>query len=149
MKKHVRLVIVGEGYLHDKLVEKVRGLELANAVLFTGFQMDVSEIIATFDVAVLPSFFEGMGRVLLEAMAMEKIAIGTDIPGVLDLIKHKENGLLIKPKNPKMIAKAVRYVQEDEKRAKTMAKKGRILIQKEFSAKRAAKEYAKLYKMLK
>jgi glycosyltransferase involved in cell wall biosynthesis len=66
------LVIAGEGYLRDKLSDLVDRLGLKGSVLFTGFQMDVRRIIATFDVAVLPSFFEGMGRVLLEAMAMGK-----------------------------------------------------------------------------
>jgi len=42
--------------------------------------LNVSEIIANFDVAVLPSFFEGMGRVLLEAMAMEKPVVASRAP---------------------------------------------------------------------
>nr|MBC8459425.1 glycosyltransferase family 4 protein [Deltaproteobacteria bacterium] len=75
--KDIRLVIVGEGYIYNELRNLVHMLGLKDSVLFTGFQMDVSEIIATFDVAVLPSFFEGMGRVLLEAMAMEKPVVAS------------------------------------------------------------------------
>ena len=131
---NARLVIVGEGYLLDSLREAVEGLGLADSVLFTGFQMDVSEIIATFDVAVLPSFFEGMGRVLLEAMAMEKPVVASRVGGIPDLVEDGVNGRLIPPGRVPELAGALKEILQDRALARRMGKKGRKRVTGEFSA---------------
>ncbi len=132
--KDARLVIVGEGYIYDKLLRMVETNGLRESVLFTGFQMDVSEIIATFDVAVLPSFFEGMGRVLLEAMAMEKPVVASCVGGIPDLVEHGVNGYLVRPGNVKELADALEKILNDERLARKMGREGRKRIKEQFSS---------------
>jgi len=91
------LLIVGEGYLEGKLKRHVSYLGLDTSVLFTGFQSDIPAVTAAIDIAVLPSLFEGMGRVVLEAMASGKAVIASDVGGIPDLVRHRENGLLVRP----------------------------------------------------
>ena len=103
-KPQARLVIVGEGHLMEPLKALVHQMELSDAVIFTGFLEDVPQILAIFDVAVLPSYFEGMGRVLLEAMAMEKPVVGTLVGGIPDLIEQGVNGYLVSPGNEALLS---------------------------------------------
>jgi glycosyltransferase involved in cell wall biosynthesis len=142
------LVIVGEGYLRDKLSDLVDRLGLKGSVLFTGFLMDVRRIIATFDVAVLPSFFEGMGRVLLEAMAMGKPVVASSVGGIPDLVHHGKNGLLVTPGSVSELKSALLTLIRNKALAKEMGKEGRKRISEEFSAGRMAQSIEKLYREL-
>jgi glycosyltransferase involved in cell wall biosynthesis len=146
--KDAKLVIVGEGYLYDELFRMVDTNGLRESVLFTGFQMDVSEIIATFDVAVLPSFFEGMGRVILEAMAMEKPVVASRVGGIPDLIDEGINGLLVRPGDVRELAHALEKVLSNKGLAKKMGREGRKRIQAQFSADIMVLSIEKLYREL-
>jgi glycosyltransferase involved in cell wall biosynthesis len=142
------LVIVGEGYLRDQLCSLVDRLGLKGSVLFTGFQMDVRRIVATFDVAVLPSFFEGMGRVLLESMAMGKPVVASSVGGIPDLVHHGKNGLLVTPGSVLELKSGLSTLIRDKALAKEMGKEGRKRISEEFSAGRMAQSVEKLYREL-
>jgi len=131
---NVKLVIVGEGYLKCKLKSMVSGKGLDNKVLFTGFQENVREILACVDVAVLPSYFEGMGRVLLEAMAMEKPVVGTRVGGIPDLIEDGVNGFLVEPGNVIQLAEAILRILTEKKLAHQLGLNGRRKIQSRYSA---------------
>jgi glycosyltransferase involved in cell wall biosynthesis len=131
---HAKLVIVGEGYLYEDLVAMVNRLGLKDSVLFTGFQRDVFEIMAAFDVAVLPSFFEGMGRVLLEAMAMEKPVVASRVGGIPDLVEDGINGFLVNPGKTRELGERLLKVLRDRKLARKMGKQGRKKTTDRFSA---------------
>ncbi|MGD2126413.1 MAG: glycosyltransferase family 4 protein [Desulfobacteraceae bacterium] len=146
--QQAKLVIVGEGYLHDQLTGLASRLGLADSILFTGFQMDVSEIIATFDVAVLPSFFEGMGRVLLEAMAMEKPVVASAVGGIPDLVVHGVNGFLVSPGNVGELKEAIIKTLRDKKLARKLGKEGRKKITEQFSADMMVRSIDKVYREL-
>ena len=146
--QNARLVIVGEGYLYDHLVKYVDNLGLKEAVLFTGFQSDVSEIIASFDVAVLPSFFEGMGRVLLEAMAMEKPVVASRVGGIPDLVEHGVNGFLVTPGDVDELAESLIKTLGDKELAEKMGKEGRKMISEKYSADHMVGSIERLYRDL-
>lgn len=143
-----KLVIVGEGHLYDELFRMVDTNGLRESVLFTGFQMDVSEIIATFDVAVLPSFFEGMGRVILEAMAMERPVVASRVGGIPDLIEQDVNGLLVCPGDVKELADALEKLLNDKRLARKMGREGRKRIKEQFSAHVMVQSIEKVYREL-
>jgi glycosyltransferase involved in cell wall biosynthesis len=139
------LAIVGEGYLHGKLVNLVHRLGLADSVIFTGFQMDVSEIMATFDVAVLPSLFEGMGRVLLEAMAMEKPVVASRVGGIPDLVHDGVNGILIAPGSVQELRSSLLKTLRNPVMAREMGKQGRKRIKAEFSVDTMVQSIQRVY----
>jgi glycosyltransferase involved in cell wall biosynthesis len=140
-----RLIIVGEGYLDKKLHEFVDKLGLTDSVLFTKFQANVSEIIACFDIAVLPSFFEGMGRVLLEAMAMEKPVVASRVGGIPDLVKNGINGYLTTPGDVEGLANALKKLLNDKNLAASMGKEARKGVTEKFSADTMVKSINNLY----
>ena len=101
------LLIVGEGPLEERLQAMTGELGLRHCVLFTGFQSDVPAVTAAVDVSVLPSLFEGMGRVVLEAMAAGKPVVASKTGGIPDLVRHGENGLLVQPGNVESLEAAL------------------------------------------
>jgi len=147
-KPQARLVIVGEGSLMESLKDLVTQLELSDAVIFTGFLEDVPQILATFDVAVLPSYFEGMGRVLLEAMAMEKPVVGTAVGGIPDLIEQGMNGYLVSPGSEKELAAAVLKILDDKSLALKMGQAGRRKMTDRFSAESMVRSIENVYSEL-
>ena len=147
-KPQARLVIVGEGYLMESLKALVNQLDLSDSVVFTGFLEDVPRIIATFDVAVLPSYFEGMGRVLLEAMAMEKPVVGTRVGGIPDLIEPGLNGYLVKPGSERELASAVLTILNDPGLAARMGEEGRKRMTDRFSADTMVRSIDEVYREL-
>ncbi len=72
---------------------------------------DVVPIIRDCDVLVLPSYREGLSRVILEAMAMGKPVITTDVPGCKDLVIHGRNGLLVPPRDARALQEAMHYLR--------------------------------------
>ncbi|MBW1888167.1 MAG: glycosyltransferase family 4 protein, partial [Deltaproteobacteria bacterium] len=109
------------------------------------FQMDVSEIISTFDVAVLPSFFEGMGRVLLEAMAMEKPVVASRVGGIPDLVEDGVNGFLVSPGDVRDLVNTLKKTINDRKLARKMGKEGRKRTSEQFSAGVMVRSIEKVY----
>lgn len=142
---NARLVIVGEGYLEDKLRNLVDELGINDYVIFTGFQYNVSELIACFDIAVLPSFFEGMGRVLLEAMAMGKPVVASRVGGIPDLVKDGVNGLLITPGNIEELANSMKRLLRDKSLASDIGKKGLKSVTDNFSSEIMVKSIRSVY----
>ncbi|MBW2063757.1 MAG: glycosyltransferase family 4 protein [Deltaproteobacteria bacterium] len=144
--ENARLVIVGEGYLLDELTCQVKDLGLEEFVVFTGFVEDVPGIISTFDVAVLPSFFEGMGRVLLEAMAMEKPVVASRVGGIPDLVDDGKNGFLVNPRDPDALAGSIVKLLKDRALAGSMGKAGLEKICDKYSAKQMVRAIEGVYR---
>ena len=95
--------------------------------------------------AVLPSHFEGMGRVLLEAMAMEKPVVASRVGGIPDLVQHGTNGFLVAPGDVEELADALMKTLNDKGLAEKMGKAGRKMISERFSADHMVRSIEKLY----
>jgi glycosyltransferase involved in cell wall biosynthesis len=123
------LVLVGKGDDLDdeemRLKEQVKNLGIGDKVRFLGWRSDVEEIMGCFDVFVLPSLNEGMGRVLVEAMAAGLPIVASRVGGIPDLIKDGENGLLISAANAPALAQAIADLLADKKKRKRMGEAGK------------------------
>jgi len=144
----VKFVFVGEGYLRKKLESLARKLDLSDHVIFTGFRTDIPEITATFDIALLASFFEGLGRVLLEAMALGKPVIASRVGGIVDVVDDGKTGILVSPGNSASLAEAmIRLLRNDGLRIR-MGNAGRARIDAKFSAKTMINQIQMVYNEL-
>ncbi len=107
------VVFVGDGPLRREMERRAQALGLNGAAIFLGLRDDVAEIMAMFDVVVLPSINEGMGRAAVEAMAAGKPVVGSRVSGIQNVVEHEVSGLLVPPGDPEAIAGAVvRVLQE-------------------------------------
>jgi glycosyltransferase involved in cell wall biosynthesis len=100
-------LMVGDGPLRSSVNEQISTLSLENNITCVGYKKDVRTWIAMSDILLLTSDTEGMPGVVLEAAAMKKIAISTDVGGVREFIKHEENGYVINNKN---LQEFVKYI---------------------------------------
>lgn len=118
------VVFVGDGELRSDLERRARELGLDGAVAFLGLRRDVHEIIPLFDVAVLPSLNEGMGKAAVEAMAAGKPVVASAVSGLRDVVRHGQNGLLVPPGDPEALAEAIVALLQDPDRARRMGQAG-------------------------
>ena len=123
------LVLVGKGdekgEEETKLKEQVENLGLANNISFLGWRPDVDEIMGCFDIFVLPSLNEGMGRVLVEAMSAGLPIVASRVGGIPDLVKHEKNGLLVPPADAGALERAISDLLSDKARRKRMGETGK------------------------
>ncbi len=103
----VKVWIVGGGPQNAKLDRLNKHLGVSSHVRLLGERTDVPQLVSSFDVFVLPSLWEGLPYSLLEAAALGKPVVASDIDGVRELIRHEQSGLLVPPRKPLLLADAV------------------------------------------
>lgn len=106
----VYFIIVGDGPLHDDVVKKAQEHNIESKLIMTGLRRDIPELMNCFDIFVLSSLWEGLPRVIPQAMAAGVPVIATEIDGSAEIIKSDHNGLLVPPGKPECIANAVMRV---------------------------------------
>lgn len=95
----LKLLMVGDGDQKPTALQLVKDLNIESHVIFEPFRQDVPDVLAAADIFVLPSLWEGLPIGLLEAMAMGKAIIGTQVDGTSEVLRYNENGLLIATDN--------------------------------------------------
>lgn len=91
----MHLLMVGDGDQKKEATELIDKLVLADKITLHSFRQDVPDILAAADIFVLPSLWEGLPIGLLEAMAMGKAVIASNVDGTCEVVQHNENGILI------------------------------------------------------
>jgi glycosyltransferase involved in cell wall biosynthesis len=131
----VEFVMVGDATLESAGLEQDTRREaerLGVPVRFTGFRADAPRIAAAFDVYVVPSLYEGLGRAVTEAMASGRPVVATAVNGVPDLVEPGSTGLLAEPGNPDSLAAAVMWMLEHPEAAERMGAQGRQRVRSHF-----------------
>ena len=130
-----------------RLLEQAEALGVANKVRFPGWRPDVAAVMSVFDVFVLPSMNEGMGRVLIEAMALSMPIVASRIGGIKDLVTNGGNGMLVPPGDAAAIASAVLALLGNDQKRLAMGSEGRRMAGN-YSAQRMVKKIEALYDQL-
>ncbi len=141
------LVFVGKGELEQELRAKAEQLEMSDCVKFLGWRADVAEIVHLLDVLVLPSLNEGMGRVLVEAMAAAKPVVASLTGGIPDLVRHNDTGLLVPPGDETALAESIQWLIENPQAAEQMGRRGQASC-KRFSLEAMIAKLDVLYRHL-
>ncbi len=113
-----------------------------------GHRDDMDNVYAGVSVVVLPSYREGLPKVLLEAAACGKALIATDVPGCREVVRHQVNGLLVPVRDPAALAKAIEVLLADGPTRDRMGKAGRELVVREFAVSRITAQMVALYREL-
>ncbi len=138
-------VFAGNGPQEKNLSDKIKTLGLENNVFMLGLRDDVPNILKSIDLFVLPTLQEALGTSFLEAMAMEKPVIGTDVGGVSEIVKDGINGFLIKADDASGLASAIIRTLRQDQRGRMMGREGRAMVEKNFSAEKMSEEMYSLY----
>jgi glycosyltransferase involved in cell wall biosynthesis len=121
---------------------------LEGTVEWWGHREDMARVYAEASIVVLPSYREGLPKVLLEAAACGRALIATDVPGCRDAVRHQVNGLLVPVRDATALAKAIEALLADEPMRERMGRAGRELIVREFSVTRITTQMVALYREL-
>ncbi|CAB3776433.1 N, N'-diacetylbacillosaminyl-diphospho-undecaprenol alpha-1,3-N-acetylgalactosaminyltransferase [Paraburkholderia caffeinitolerans] len=125
--------------------EEVATWESEGVIEYLGETADVRPYIANADCVVLPSYREGVPRTLMEASAMGRPIVATDVPGCREVVEHGVNGLLCEARNPDALATSLaRMLDLTFAQRAAMASNGRKKIAKEFDERVVVQRYQKL-----
>ncbi len=145
----LKLLVVGTGsYLSDvkKLADQ---LSLTKNLTFVGNLNDVTKALAVIDIFILPAVWrEGFGLSIVEAMALKKPVIATNIWALNSLVQNKVNGLLIQPKNVTELASAITELIENQDLRRAVGEKAYKTVQEQFSIKRMTRDFDRLYQQI-
>jgi len=141
------LVMVGKGDLDLELRAEALRKNVNGKVKFLGWREDIDEIMPLFNMLVQPSLNEGMGRVLVEAMAAGKPVVASRVGGIPDLVQHGKTGYLVPPADEKALADGIQKLLDNPERAKLMGKRGRALCER-FSLEAMIEKLDDLYSHL-
>ena len=126
--------------------EQVKADSDAGHICYLGYHPDVVPYILESDCIVLPSFYnEGLSRVLMEALAMGKPIITTDIPGCRETVEEGKNGYLVKPKDAKSLEQGMKkFLALTIEERQNMGRNGRQKAEREFDICDVVKTYHKI-----
>ncbi len=141
-----KLVVVGDGPSKETLKLKAYSLQLKEEIIFIGklSPEEVREVMKDCYMFVLPSLSEGFGRVFIEAMALGKPVIGSNVGGIPEIIQDGVNGFLVEPKDSVMLADKIEKLLHDQQLARNMGERGREFVEENFSNERYIKNYINL-----
>lgn len=144
----VDLVVCGDGPQLPTLKRIARRMGVENSVEFVGWVQDVPRRLATWDIFVLATHYEGLSYALLEAMAAGKAIVASRVSGVEEVLVHGECGLLVSPDCPEELAEAIRRLLDDPVLARRLGMAARRRAVERYGLDRQLKQLTVLYEQL-
>ena len=123
-------------------IEKIKKDAFVNVY---GFSSDIAKVFSDSNIVVLPSYREGLPKVLIEAAACGRAVVTTDVPGCRDAIEPNITGLLCKVKDSKSLASMIEKLIVDKNLRNSMGTAGRELAEKEFDINKVVEKHFEIY----
>ncbi|OGB97863.1 MAG: hypothetical protein A3G35_18560 [candidate division NC10 bacterium RIFCSPLOWO2_12_FULL_66_18] len=147
IRPDVRAVLAGEGPFRTVIQDAIRAHGLDGQVRLLGHREDVPEILGGLNVVVSASTAaEGIPQVLLQALAMCRPVVASDVGGVPEVIRPGETGWLVPTGDPGALAGAMLEALADQARARRMGERGRQMVEADFSLERMGERMEQLYR---
>jgi len=145
---NVKFVLIGDGELRSSLESLAKKNGVDNSYSFMGDQKEIPELLAQIDIFVLPSLWEGLPLVILEAMAARKPIVATEINGIVEIIESGKEGILVPPKNSTALSLALIRLLEDNELCKVLASNAYEKVARDFNISKMINETENLYHKL-
>jgi len=151
---HTYFLVIGDALSSDydasknELIQHIESLGIKEHVRFTGMRGDIPELLSLVDVYTLPSYREGMPRSIIEAMAMSKPVIATDIRGCREEVVHKETGFLVPVGDSLALTEAILELLRHPELARRFGKNGRQRAIELFDEEKVLDRQMDVYKRL-
>jgi glycosyltransferase involved in cell wall biosynthesis len=140
-----RIAVVGDGPKGGSLRREAQRLNLEDRFLFLGERKDAALVLSLFDIFVLPSLWEGLPFVLVEAAALGKPIVATAVDGVPEMLEDGKTGLLVPPNDASALAGAVIRLLGDRDEARRLGETARRLVPPRFPLRRMIDQTQNLY----
>lgn len=144
----VGFVHFGDGPLRDELKRHITSHGLDQRFVLAGFRTDLEKFLPHLDLAVLPSFTEGLPVVVLEAFAAGVPVVATAVGGTPEVVEDGVNGYLVPPGKPAALAARIKDALADEDRRRAMGERGRQRVRTHFTFAKQSEQYQELFARL-
>ena len=141
-------LIAGDGPQRKALEDLTARMGLTERVHFLGWRTDAVELVGALDIFCMSSRWEGCPMVLLEAMAMRRPVVATDIGGVREIVENEKTGLLVPLDDPAALSAAVLRLLAAEEERTQFGSAGRRRVEDGFSAERMLEAYGSMYRKM-
>jgi len=138
-------VIAGDGPLRDTLQQEAKGFKLDQRVHFLGWRDDAIDLMAAFDVLLIPSLWEGFGLSALEAMATRTPIIASRVSALPEIVENGVTGYLAAPADPMAMAECLLDIIRHPELGRQMGESGRRRLESEFNVERMLDGTLKVY----
>lgn len=142
------LWIVGDGPAKSALQNQCRRLGLLDDVVFAGEHSDVRQLLRTFTMLVQPSFTEGFGIAIAEAMAAGLPVVASAVGGIPEVVVHGQTGWLVPPGDPTALAQAIAQCAAHPQQSRELGRRGRERVKQCFTIQSAVRRHEDLYERL-
>lgn len=143
-----RLLLVGGDPFgaHEQEMKTLSGsLGLQDCVTFLGIRRDVPALLSVSDIFVMPSLWEGLGLVFLEAMAFALPVVANRVSAIPEIVRHEETGFLVRPGQPEALKEALARLLNDPEEAKAFGNAGRERLKTTFSLEKMVEKTVQVY----
>lgn len=144
----LHVVFAGDGSLRAELEISVRARGLDRSVHFLGYRQDWMNWMDATDIVALPSLYEGMPLVPIEAGAMGKPVLATAVDGTCEVVVNGQTGVLVPPAQPEALADALVTLLQDPEKQRALGEAGGLRARALFSLEQQVRETAQLYERL-
>ncbi|RFS19568.1 glycosyltransferase family 1 protein [Chitinophaga silvatica] len=144
----LHLIMVGDGELKEEAMKEAVSNGVQDKITFAGFRQDVPALLNAADIYCLPSLWEGFPIGVLEAMAMGKAVVASDVDGTKEAVSHNENGVLVQAQNISSIAAALVALATDQSRRNSLQQEARKTVLQRFNVTKMTNEVEKVYHQL-
>jgi sugar transferase (PEP-CTERM/EpsH1 system associated) len=145
LRRKLRLVIVGDGPMHDALRRSIEDKAIGELVWLAGDRSDIPELLGMLDIFVLCSLAEGISNTILEAMASGLPIVATRTGGNPELVSDGYNGWLVPVSDSKALAATLRQMLENMTLARALGARGREIVDANFNWDRTVDSYLSVY----
>jgi glycosyltransferase involved in cell wall biosynthesis len=143
-----KFLFVGDGGLRPQIEDRVARLEVDRHVVFTGYREDVAVLLKAIDIVALPSRWEGLPLILLEAMACGKPIVASRVTGNIDVVVDGVTGFLVPSGAPQALAEKIVLLLQDARLCDELGRRGRERVEREFSLERMVAHMRSVYQDL-
>ena len=142
----LHLLMVGDGDQKDEAKNLIRRLKMQDHITLEAFRQDVPDVLASADIFVLPSLWEGLPIGLLEALAMGKAVIATNVDGTSEIIENEKNGLLVDTGNLiSNLASSLVELSKDKQKRDEFSRQAINTITERYNAANMTREIERVY----
>ncbi len=142
----IRIVIAGSGPEEHGLRQLAASLDLSRRLTFVDGGVSMTGYLSAIDIFCLPSLQQGIGVLMLEAMALGRPVIASGVGGVLSVIQDRENGLIVPPSDSRQLADRIIELLRNRDTARSIAAAGRQLVSSRFREDRMLDQLISLYR---
>ena len=126
-------------------LEELTKIKNEDIVEIHGYEKNIANVFSNSNIVVLPSYREGLPKVLIEAAASGRAVVTTDVPGCRDAIEAEKTGLLVKVKDSQSLANAIKKLIQDKSLRISMGDAGRALAKSEFTIEKVIGTHLSIY----